>query len=42
MERLDRWAIAVIAAAAFGLAILVIARLSVLLERCYSGASPPL
>ena len=42
MERLDRWAIAVIAAAAFGLAILVIARLSVLLERCYAGASPPL
>jgi hypothetical protein len=42
MERLDKWAIAMIMAAAFGLAILVIARLSVLLERCYAGASPPL
>jgi hypothetical protein len=42
MERLDKYALGAIAAVAFGLAIIIIVRLSVLLERCYAGASPPL
>jgi hypothetical protein len=42
MDRLDKWALGTIAFAALGLALVIIARLSVLLQRCYAGAFPPL
>jgi hypothetical protein len=41
MERLDAWGLGLIAFAVLGLGAVVIARLSVLLERCQSGALLP-